>query len=465
MKKGCKYVTYSLLFILMFCVGIAFHSSLLSELSSKTLQNSLDAIYGNKYKWILNNTYGYRKDVVENARIYGKYKNDIQVLKEIEQLEEIEYINYHVQTDIYFEDIQYDKNHNPEFLYEKQGNLFGISNPNYFDYELDVMDVIDGRVFTKEEMDNGEYVCLVPSVFYHNGNQAVKVGDQITVYTYISEPTDINEIGIDNEGNKYSNGEKVYRNIETYTFTVIGTIDYSKKDFSTMINMLFVPVETAYKIHDKSFDEFSKQIIENKEMSDYASTGGIGRFNTFVVLKDHVDNQVFESKIHEIARTYDSKIEYIQTSKEKYSTLAMEITTCIQNSKWIQKVSLFACFVISMILICFTYKYASIEKGMFYKVIVIGVIAIACTIPFVDSYRDKLMMNIHSSLQTIEPYNIADPTSPEIYIGTEYKKCIESINVISVVKTSAWLIGELVIGIFIVSNIDKMKIRKGNYKK
>lgn len=81
MKKGCKYVTYSLLFILMFCVGIAFHSSLLSELSSKTLQNSLDAIYGNKYKWILNNTYGYRKDVVENARIYSKYKNDIQVLK------------------------------------------------------------------------------------------------------------------------------------------------------------------------------------------------------------------------------------------------------------------------------------------------------------------------------------------------------------------------------------------------
>ena len=104
MKKICKYVTYSLLFILIFCMGISFHASLLSKRSAKTLQDSLDTIYGNRYKWILNNSGSYSKDVVENARIYNKYKNDVQTLKEIEKLDEIEYINYDVCADIYFED-------------------------------------------------------------------------------------------------------------------------------------------------------------------------------------------------------------------------------------------------------------------------------------------------------------------------------------------------------------------------
>lgn len=121
-----------------------------------------------------------------------------------------------------------------------KSNMF----PNMIEFVDGQYEIVDGRFYNQEEIDNGEFVLLVSKAFAEvNG---LKVGDIYTLYT--ASPTDF----------VYYDGLEIGEELYTKDFEIVGIFDHQDKimpdssnfnytyPYENPDNMLLMPATTQY---------------------------------------------------------------------------------------------------------------------------------------------------------------------------------------------------------------------------
>ena len=216
------------------------------------------------------------------------------------------------------------------------------------DFKLGLANIVDGRTFTDEEIQNGENVCIIPVGLkkYENGlKKSVWIGDEIT----------ISEILKDDQGNI------IYYNEHTYT--VIG--NYSTNDGSGMKTMMGLKELPIY-IPESNYQEMLENSIvyADKYYDDYLDERYLFNVHPTIFKFSNVDDfNSFLDYLEKYSDRFNNGYTYSTTMETQFPTIA-NILSVSKSISYISILCMVACICITFILILFDIETSKKEIGI-----------------------------------------------------------------------------------------------------
>lgn len=301
--------------------------------TSISIFNDLDAIsknFNTKYLDInmRYSNYGIVKSFSETNGILTSVMDS--KLKEIEQGGDISEL-------FQYETIVYGMYLNNEIDYWQSYNLISTRNPYfsdiYYGYRLKSAgeskkaEIKNGRTFNQEEIDNGDYVCVItPDTYYYNdGNLTkVEVGDYIE-YSIMSP----------------INGEPyIY---ETYEFEVIGILNQDKlvaDKYNNMTSGAIIPEKLFLEIYENA-----KRINEENSL-EYTEYFNI--YPCVITMANFDEGEKLVEYLNDLNNLENKNYTY-ETSLDSYYAIAGNLEALSENANILFKFSI----VVSILLFVF----------------------------------------------------------------------------------------------------------------
>ena len=216
------------------------------------------------------------------------------------------------------------------------------------DFELGLANIVNGRTFTDEEIQNGENVCIIPVDVkkYENGlKKSVWIGDEII----------ISEILKDEKGNI------IYYNEHTYK--VIG--NYSTIDGSGMKTMMGIGEMPIY-IPESNYQEMLENSIKhaNDYYDDYLDDRYLFNVHPTIFKFSNVDDfNNFLDYLEKYSDRFNNGYTYSTTMETQFPTIS-NILSVSKSISYISILCLIACICITFILILFDIETSKKEIGI-----------------------------------------------------------------------------------------------------
>ena len=251
--------------------------------------------------------------------------------------------------------VYYDQGDNDNFIYElevfnescqnKDGlcsfvsstDIKSTSNIIPLDFKFGINELVNGRMFTKEEIEEGKAVCLVPVALREysiiNGevrSKSIKVGDTITVSVLIH----------DKEGIYY---------YKPYEFEVIGTF-FTKDDIQRVYKY------STYFIPDKQFEDiFSSAVYELNNYPNLTdeekNQAKYYEIDPMIFQFDNIDQLTkFLNDLEEYDYYFPETYQYYSTIDEIYPSIS-NVLAISKTIRFISLLCLIVCIVVSILMI------------------------------------------------------------------------------------------------------------------
>ena len=286
---------------------------------------------------------------------------------EIEQLEEVNYSDIGVKSTLFLEGMEdYAVNHNIPLDDTKYFNIstLGIKNYDSYMFKNDIYEIIEGRNFTREEIDNNKNVIILNrnvNVCVDDKIRLPQVGDKIKLSTRILKD-DINDYyqassTLEDEDIKYFNNKysKLLYETQVYEFEVIGI--YNNKN---RIDAFFQPEAIIpYQISEDIFNTYYERLMELEDMHLINSVNrDNNRFNRYTrtnyyscfELNESSEIEAFREKVDEIFDKYNIENYEISFGNDTYLKVVGPFLSIQSISNTVIILSLFISFVVFSLL-------------------------------------------------------------------------------------------------------------------
>ena len=282
---------------------------------------------------------------------------------EIEQLEEVNYSDIGVESTLFLEGMEdYAVNHNFPLDDTKYFNIstLGIRNYDSYMFKNDIYEIIEGRNFTREEIDNNKNVIILNrnvNVCVDDKIRLPQVGDKIKLSTRILKD-DINDYyqassTLEDEDIKYFNNKysKLLYETQVYEFEVIGI--YNNKN---RIDAFFQPEAIIpYQISEDIYNTYYERLMELEDLHLINSFNRDNdRFNRYTrsnyyscfELNESSEIETFREKVDEIFDKYNIENYEISFGNDTYLKVVGPFLSIQSISNTVIILSLFISFVV-----------------------------------------------------------------------------------------------------------------------
>ena len=302
------------------------------------------------------------EDIISNVNVsyydfnlHTSFKSPIVTAK----IENGEYIFYNyarnydsINNKVSYSEVAYQK----DISYFKNQTYLYISRPKSTrnvipkDFELGTAILRSGRLFTEEEIENGENVCIIHdryAQYASNGSNIIRVGDTITVSGIILD----------------DNGETIY--YEPHEFKVIGTYSVAKgrtiisDGLSTGEHPIYIPEKEYQKIYE-SVSEVAMKYDSNyfEDINTrYSLSKALFKVDT---IQDYRD---FLNYLDNYAEEFNNGYKFISTMDDIYPAIS-NVLSVSNTINYISMICLIICIVITIIIILFEIDAARKDIGI-----------------------------------------------------------------------------------------------------
>ncbi|SLM85742.1 ABC transporter permease [Vagococcus sp.] len=293
-----------------------------------------------------------------------------KVLKEIGDLDEVNYFDYSVQSRPMTEKLKMVQSKDENFQIGEPGmnwfNLKGVNFNEILDSKNNIIEMKDGRVFEKDEIKNGKAVVVISEEVAKENN--LRVGDKMTI-DYVLQDYNVMYGGMSGGGEE-SDGEetkadqkKIVKDVPVEvigTFKVLQAEKGSKKksqddkmmdsmNYYERVNAIYAPNDFVQKLNKematKNFEEFpqnfegiSKEEFKKNLEEDFGSA-------TYILKKPEMVED-FRIKAEKILTDNKAKYSKILISSDKFDQVAGPVKGMSKISKLVLIISVLASILI-----------------------------------------------------------------------------------------------------------------------
>lgn len=327
LKRALLYIRRNIvrtliLFTVMFSLGIFISASVIIRISSENVRNqflrkagaSLTVSY--RLEDDITNITSWMSEHRDHRETFTEYFGAIEELLEDEYVTDYSYSLYMIG----YSDCLYNARTVMQTDYHEIEDhavlLFGVDRKNFVDLETSDINIVSGRSFERDELQEGRKVCIVNEnmrIYDRDGNyRNAEAGDVL----------DLSVIVFDSDGitNAYNTDAVNELEKKTYQYTVIGTFHVNEEMTAFVYqplmlnrNKIYVPDNAVLEMHaDYEKMRSGYEIRENRNFG-MIRTDTLGVTNIVVYTADTSRLWIFSQRVNDKLRYLNHSI-YNQTA-------------------------------------------------------------------------------------------------------------------------------------------------------
>lgn len=263
---------------------------------------------------------------------------------------------------------------------EYRKNLKNISNEGFTqtiksvrsnipsDFEFDVVNIVIGRTFTQEEIDEGKPVCLVPLGYHYYEYPTMitksqsRIGNKIPISVLVR---DVNNVYYHKEVEFEIIGAYALRE-DLQDIDLNGVEEYynyvyiPEKQFESLYNMAIPEVikQEGYDYFEYYFDDHTNQI---EKVYNQGKTYLLG---SMIFKFDNIDKlEMFLDHLDNYSNYFPNDYQYYSTVDDMYQSIS-NVLSVSKSIQYISTICLIICIVISIMILLFDINARKKEIGI-----------------------------------------------------------------------------------------------------
>jgi putative ABC transport system permease protein len=289
----------------------------------------------------------------------------VDLIKQIGELSYVKYYDYSVSTWLGSESLEaYRGDMEDDFIHEGPSTDFMLKGINYapvLDFEEQKGKLVDGRVFTQEEVDNGTSVAIISKKLAEKNN--LNVGDTFTfvnvVYTY-DEETGEEDIAASRdvvlEVIGLFESQSIKEDAETSSDG--GMMEWMDMDYQ---NTVYVPNEIVLNENKYQFEEYLKTDEEYAEMMEEEEEASFDYYTPMFVLNSPEDSEAFEEEVLPLLPEYYTVV----SATDQYDSIAGPMESMSKLSKYVLIAAVIATVLITGLVVLLFLRDRKRELGIY----------------------------------------------------------------------------------------------------
>lgn len=288
---------------------------------------------------------------------------DIDLIKQIGELSYVKYYDYSISTQLGSESIEsYQGDMEGEVIHDGPSMDFMLKGINYapvIDFEEEKGVLIDGRVFTQEEVDNGTSVAIISKKLAEKNN--LHVGDNFTLDNVVYNFDDSGEEEV------IASRDLVLEIIGLFESQSInedqeGNSDHDMFDWMDMDyqNTVYVPneivaSESRYNMEEymKMDEEFAAMMEEEEQSFEY--------YTPLFVLNTPEDSAAFEEEVMPLLPEFYTVI----SATDQYDSIAGPMDSMSKLAKYVLLAAVIATVLITGLVVLLFLRDRKRELGIY----------------------------------------------------------------------------------------------------
>lgn len=293
---------------------------------------------------------------------------DVDVIKQVGELSYVKYYDYSMSNHLGSESIQSYQGEGMEddFIHYGPSTEFMLKGINYapvIDFEEGKGKLIEGRIFTAEEVDNGTSVAIISKKLAEINN--LHVGDTFTLYNAVYDYDDMT-----GEEEMFSSWDVVLEIIGLFESQSIkeeqgdssdlGMINWEDIDYQ---NTMYVPNEIIANENRINFEEYLKMDEEFAAMveEEGKSFQPYEFYTPLYVLNSPDDTEAFEEEIIPLLPEFYTVI----SATDHYDSIAEPIESMSKLSKYVLFAAVIATVLITGLVVLLFLRDRKHELGIY----------------------------------------------------------------------------------------------------
>lgn len=288
----------------------------------------------------------------------------VDQIKQIGELSYVKYYDYSMTTYLASESIQSYQGEGMEDEFMMDGPVFLLKGINYasvLDFEEKKATLIDGRVFTQEEVDNGTSVAIISKKLAEKNN--LQVGDTFTlenaVYDYDEET---------GEESIFSSRDVVLEIIGVFERQAVNTEEKETSDGGMMDwmdidyqNTVYVPNEIVASENRYNWEEYMKMDEEYAAMMAEEEEETFEYYTPMYYLNSPEDIEAFEEEVTPLLPEYYTVI----SATDQYDDIAGPIESMSTLARYVLLVAVIATVLITGLVVLLFLRDRKRELGIY----------------------------------------------------------------------------------------------------
>ena len=304
-----------------------------------------------------------------NEKIYEEYQRmSLDTIKTIGQSSYVKYYDYSMNLYFYQSDLKNCTAESDGAVYygssREMMSAKGVQYAPIMDAEEGKINIVDGRAFTEDEVNNGKYVAVISKAFAELNN--LHVGDTMKL---LNDIEDYNKYDDTSTPTIYASQDVVYE--------IIGIFDVNKDNFQAnsnkneekswldyqlqeMYNTLYTPNEALINELKFTFEKYA-ELFKDEEGYDFTSFNQTDYYTPIYVLNNPEDIDNFEKEITSLLPEYYT----LNYSTDSYDQVSTSIKQMGNIAKTILIGSIIATIVILTLVIVLFLRDRKQEFGIY----------------------------------------------------------------------------------------------------
>ncbi len=353
-RKGKSFILFAVVFVLGNVIAGAISIQEATKSVEKNIKNQLGGVatVSMDYKKV-EKFYSENSSAFEDDKIWQKElaPPTVTELKKIAKLSYVKNFDYSstgwIETDQLKNDASSDGSGvATEGTGNYNFNLKGVNDPTIFDIKQNKIELVGGRVFTKEEVKKGSRVVVISKKVANENN--LNIGDKMTVDAVVS-----------NDNGNMDGNEKIDKAAKNIILEVIGIFEPVKAEKSKNENknagmsefLSSEQINTFYLVN-KSVENINQEISAFRAEKFPAENGVTSEeYSSYYELKSPEDVEAFRK---EAAPYIKSKYYTIVATTDQYDSIAGPIKGMGKISNYVIVIAVIATlFIISLVVLLF----------------------------------------------------------------------------------------------------------------
>lgn len=369
-RKGKSLILFAVIFIL----GNVMAGAIAIDQGTKSVEESIKKKLGAVATVTqdfekLNQDAENESDVIEDPLMPSS-----KVIKEIGELDEVNYFDYSISYHITTEKLKNVQPKSDNIIMGEEGmsylNLTGVNYNEVYDIKNNLVSLKDGRVFEKEDIKKGKPVILISDEYAKENN--LRVGDKLTLDVIIQDYSDMGMPDSSEDKDK-EESKKIKKDIQTEVIGIFQVLqaEKSKKEnkknqfgmdemnYLERANSAYTPNDflqsTIKTLKIKEFEEFPQNfeddLTKEQLIKDLDIDNGVTAKFT---LKTPELSEQFRVNANQILEREKLKYSKIILSADQYDQIAGPVKGMSKISKLVLIISIFASvLIITLVTILF----------------------------------------------------------------------------------------------------------------
>ncbi len=290
---------------------------------------------------------------------------DVKLLKQIGELSYVKYYDYSMSTMLGSQNMESYQGEDTDEDFAVMGDmdfiLKGINYAPVIDFEEEKGKLVDGRVFTEEEVENGSSVAIISNKLAEINN--LSVGDTFTlenaVYDY-DEETDEEELIVSRdvvlEVIGLFESQAIKEDTKTDSDSNNDMMDWMDMDYQ---NTIYVPNEIVASEEKYNWEEYLK--VADEEFVKEMEGEEFEYYQPLFVLNSPEDIEAFEEEVNPLLPEFYTVI----SATDQYDSISGPVESMSKLAKYVLLVAVIATVLITGLVVLLFLRDRKRELGIY----------------------------------------------------------------------------------------------------